>query len=319
MLSTRPFYNIRAVQAVLGARTLAITARGVVSAQWWRNGRGHLDEAEVWIVREGATPTYEAVTSGGAKEMWPMWSADGKTLYYVSDRTGAQNIWTRGVGSGAVPRQVTSFAKGRVLWPSMSADGRLIAFEHDFDVWTLDTTTNQAAKVAITRRGAPAGAGVEHLTLTENISTLALSPDGRKVAFIVRGEVFAASAKDGGDATRISRTAESEFHLAWSPDSRKLVYASDREGTAHLFQYDFAVGTETRLTNGTDADHSPVFSSDGKLLLFVRGDSESECSTRARGRTGSSREASSTVLRSRPRRHLPGLRTTAGWPISRRA
>jgi len=255
-------------------RTLAITARGVVSAQWWRNGRSHLDEAEVWIVREGATPTYEAVTSGGAKEMWPMWSADGKTLYYVSDRSGAQNIWTRGVGSGAVPRQVTSFAKGRVLWPSMSADGRLIAFEHDFDVWTLDTTTNQATKVPITRRGAPAGAGVEHMTLTEDISALALSPDGRKVAFIVRGEVFAASAKDGGDATRISRTPENEFHLVWSPDSRRLVYASDREGTAHLFQYDFAAGTETRLTNGTDADHSPVFSSDGKLLLYVRGDSE---------------------------------------------
>ena len=254
--------------------TLAITARGVVSAQWWRNGRSHLDEAEVWIVREGATPKYEAVTSGGAKEMWPMWSADGKTLYYVSDRSGAQNIWTRGVGSGAASRQVTAFAKGRVLWPSMSADGRLIAFEHDFDVWTLDTTTNQAAKVAIARRGAPAGAGVEHMTLTEDISALALSPDGRKVAFIVRGEVFAASAKDGGDATRISRTPENEFHLVWSPDSRRLVYASDREGTAHLFQYDFAVGTETRLTNGTDADHSPVFSSDGKLLLFVRGDSE---------------------------------------------
>jgi Tol biopolymer transport system component/C-terminal processing protease CtpA/Prc len=252
---------------------LAITARATASAQWWRNGRSHLDEAEVWIVREGATPKYEAVTPGGAKEMWPMWSADGKTLYYVSDRSGAQNIWMRTIGA-ASSRQVTTFGKGRVLWPSISTDGRLIVFEHDFDIWTLDTMTSQAAKVAIARRGAPAGVGVEHLTLTEDIATLALSPDGRKVAFIVRGEVFAAPAKDGGDATRISRTPENEFHLAWSPDSRKLVYASDRDGTAHLFQYDFGSGTETRLTAGSDADHSPVFSSDGKLLLFVSGDSE---------------------------------------------
>ena len=81
--------------------TLAITARASASAQWWRNGRSHLDEAEVWIVKGGATPAYEAVTSGGAKEMWPMWSADGRTLFYVSDRSGAQNIWTKGVGAGA--------------------------------------------------------------------------------------------------------------------------------------------------------------------------------------------------------------------------
>jgi Tol biopolymer transport system component len=161
-----------------------------------------------------------------------------------------------------------------VLWPSISADGRLIAFEHDFDVWTLDTATNRASKVAITRRGAPAAAGVEHLALTEDISAFALSPDGRKIAFIVRGEVFAASAKDGGDAARISRSPESEFHLTWSPDGRRLVYASDRDGIGHLFQYDFAAGTETRLTRATDVDHSPVFSSDGKLLLFNRGDNE---------------------------------------------
>src|SRR5688572_25532365 len=74
---------------------LAITARATASGQWWRNGRSHLDEAEIWIVRDGAPPQYEAITNGGAKEMWPMWSSDGKSLFYVSDRGGAQNVWTR--------------------------------------------------------------------------------------------------------------------------------------------------------------------------------------------------------------------------------
>jgi len=67
-------------------RAIAITARATASAQWWRNGRSHLDEAEVWIARDGDTPSYEPVTSGGAKEMWPMWSADGKSVFYVSGR-----------------------------------------------------------------------------------------------------------------------------------------------------------------------------------------------------------------------------------------
>jgi Tol biopolymer transport system component/C-terminal processing protease CtpA/Prc len=254
---------------------LAITARATASGQWWRNGRSHLDEAEVWVVRAGsASPQYHAVTNGGAKEMWPMWAADGKALYYVSDRSGVQNIWAKAVDAGSQPRQVTTFKSGRVLWPSISHDGKLIAFEHDFEVWTLDTGTNQASRVPISRRGAPASIGIEHVTLSEGIAGLALSPDGKKVAFAVRGEVFAASAKDGGDAVRISRTPASESHPAWSPDSRKIVYSSDRDGTGRLFLYDFANAAETRLTSGNDFDHSPRFSPDGKLLSFVRGDTE---------------------------------------------
>lgn len=253
---------------------IAITARATASGQWWRNGRSHLDEAEVWVARDGAVPSYQAVTTGGAKEMWPMWSADGNSVYYVSDRSGAQNLWSRPVAGTAAPRQLTTFSRGRVLWPSISADGRLIAFEHDFEIWTLDPATNGAGRVTITRRGAPAATGVEHLTLTDGFTDLALSPDGKKVAIVVRGEVFAASAKDGGDATRLTRTADSEAYLAWSPDSRKLVYASDRDGASRLYLYDFTLTTETPLTGGVDSDHSPRFSPDGKTVAFVRGDAE---------------------------------------------
>jgi tricorn protease len=254
--------------------TLAISARATTSAQWWRNGRSHLDEAEVWLVHDGPVPKYEPVTNGGAKELWPMFSADGKSLYYVSDRATAQNLWVKAIGTTTPARQLTIFPNGRVIWPTISNDGRLIAFEHDFEVWTFDTTTNRTAKVAITRRGAPAGPNIEHLTLTEDVSDLALSPDGKKVAFIVHGEVFAASAKDGGDAARISRTPEAESQLVWSPDSRKLVYSSDRDAIGHLYLYDFTTESEARLTNGNDTDHSPRFSPDGKSLAFVRGDSE---------------------------------------------
>src|SRR5487761_160416 len=93
-------------------KTVAITARGIVSEQWWRKGHSHLDESEIWLVRDGATPKYEAVTDGSAKDLWPMWSADGRELYYVSDRSGGQNIWAQ--APGGKPRQVTQFKTGRV-------------------------------------------------------------------------------------------------------------------------------------------------------------------------------------------------------------
>ena len=254
-------------------KTLAFTARGNSFSQWWRKGHSHLDEAEIWLRHEGPNANdakYEQVTEGGAKQMWPMWSGDGRTIYFVSDRGGAQNLWAKAVGGNAPAKQITKFKDGRVLWPTISYDGRLIVFERNFGVWKLDTATGVAAEVPITRRGAPIGPAVEHLTLTNGFDELALAPDGKKVAFVVRGEIFAAASKDGGDAVRVTRSAAGETHLNWSPDSKRLAYVSERDGTPHLFIYDFTANAETQLTNGAGADAVPRFAPDGKAIAFVR-------------------------------------------------
>lgn len=266
--------------------TVAFTARGIASAQWWRKGSSHIDQSEVWLVREGAgsssssggggssggapQPVYENVTAGGAREMWPMWGADGQSLFYVSDRGGAQNIWTRTLAGQ--PRQVTRFTTGRVLWPSVSLDGRTIVFERDFKIWRLDTSNGEASEVRIVRRGAAAGLSNERQRLTggEQIQELALAPDGKKIAFVWRGEVFAASATEASDAMRVTATPAGESQIAWAPDSRRLVYVSDRAGVSQLFLYDFGNNTERQLTSaaGGGSDATPRFSPDGKLIAF---------------------------------------------------
>jgi Tol biopolymer transport system component/C-terminal processing protease CtpA/Prc len=258
--------------------TIAITARGMPFAQWWRNGHSHLDESEIWLVHDvapgsAATPRYEPVTSGGAKSGWPMWSPDGATIYFMSDGSGSENLWSR-AASGGEPRQLTRFASGRLLWPAISADGQAITFERDFGVWTYDVASGQAHQVNVALRGAPAGPGTEHLTLTNGIQQLALSPDAKKVAFVVHGEVFAASAKDGGDAARVTETPGAEEQIAWAPDSRRLAYASDRDGAWHIWLYDFGTRTEKQLTHGRENDITPRWSPDGKQLAFERGGRE---------------------------------------------
>lgn len=252
--------------------TLAFTARGVMSSQWWRKGRSHLDESEIWLLHDGAEPRYERVTDSGAKSAWPMWSRDGRALYFMSDRSGAENVWMQPLGG--TPRQLTKFTDGRVLWPSIAYDGSAIAFERDMGIWLLDPATGAAHELRVALRGAPAGPGIEHLALTRQLRELGLSPDGKKVAFVVHGEVFAASAKDGGDAARVTSTPASESQAVWSPDSRRLAYVSDRDGASHIYIYDFAKREETRLTSDSASDVTPRWSPDGNRIAFLRGSRE---------------------------------------------
>jgi Tol biopolymer transport system component/C-terminal processing protease CtpA/Prc len=256
--------------------TLAFSARGISAAQWWRKGSSHLDQTEIWTckigTKKGDKPTYERLTEGGAKEVWPMWSADGQTLYYVSDRGGKQNLWSKPLRGQ--PTMLTSFKDGRVIWPAISHDGKSIVFERDFQIWKYDVVSKQASPVAIQLRGAAAGLSVDHLRSTSQFRDLVVSPDGKKVAFTSHGEVFAASAKDGGDAVRVSNSPAVESQLAWTQNSRALIYVSTRGGTANLFRYDFATRDETQLTDDKLDDSAPVVSPDGQSVAFVRNGQE---------------------------------------------
>jgi tricorn protease len=312
--------------------SLAFTARGVVSGQWWRYGHSHLDESEIWLLRgqDSEKPIYERVSAGGdAKEAWPMWSSDGRRLYYVSDRAdgklqttreGAQNLWRVSVGHDDYTR-LTNFHEGRVLWPNISYDGREIVFEHNFRIWKVETENGRASEVPITLRGAPSGPAIEHVRMSDQIEELQLSPDGKKVAFVVRGEVFAASATDGGDAARITFSPADESQIAWSPDSRKLVYVSDRDGTPHLFIYDFGTNAETQLTRDAADDSVPRFSPDGKLLAFQRGMKELrvlEMSTRQERVVATDALERPPIIPDRPFVWSPDSRWIAYMPVGER-
>ena len=126
------------------------------------------------------------------------------------------------------PRQVTRFTDGRVLWPSITATARRSCSSATSGSGQLDTASGKAREVPITRCGAPAGPAVEHLRLTNQFQDLALSPDGKKIAFVAHGEIFAASAKDGGDAARVTTTAGARVAgRCGRPTAGSCVYSSD--------------------------------------------------------------------------------------------
>jgi tricorn protease len=247
--------------------TLAFAARGNGDQQWWRHGHSHLDESEIWLRKEGSPASYERVVDLNGRNVWPMWMPDGRTLYFMSDRGGAQNLWS--LPMGAKPKQVTKFTDGRVLWPSIGYDGKAIVFEHDFKIWQLDTKNGEAYALPITLVGSAAGPGVTHQTLN-TFTDMTLSPDARKIALVAHGELFAASARDGGNAIRVTTTPGPESQVTWAPDSSRVAYLSQREAVNHLFLYDFTKRAETQLTRDAAPDQGPRFSPDGKSIAFVR-------------------------------------------------
>ncbi len=249
-------------------QTLALMAKGNSGVQWWRNGHSHIDQAELWLKPIAAGGPYRRLLGPDAKHLWPMWSPDGATIFYMSDASGSENLWKLAVAGGQ-PTQITHFSNGRLLFPSIAKDGSSIVFERDFGIWKLDLKSGQAAQVSITLRGAPASAGDRRLVDT-TFQQMSLSPDGKKVALVAHGEVFAVSAKDGGPAERVTTAGGIQSDLFWSPDSRRVAYVAQRGLSSHIMTYDFGPRRERALTTGAVYDVAPSWSPDGKMLAYIR-------------------------------------------------
>ncbi len=248
-------------------KSIVLVAKGISSSQWWRKGHAHIDETELWL-KPIASADYRLLISADAKHAWPMFSPDGKQLFFMSDKSGAENIWSANATTGDA-KQITHFTNGRALWPTLSYNGKTILFERNFSIWSLNIANGKAEPVNITLRGVPSTPGITHERLA-SWSNLALSPDGKKIAVDAHGEVFAASAKDGGEPQRLTTTDSAETDPQWSPDSTKLLYLSERDGGSSLYEYDFTTNSERALTHSADIDTSPTWSPDGRLIAYLR-------------------------------------------------
>ncbi len=257
-------------------KEIALVAKGISSSQWWRNGHSHIDESEVWLKPVAQSGAYRKLLSADAKHAWPMWSADGSKLYFMSDASGAENIWEAPVATPASAKEVTHFKEGRVLWPSIGAGGKEIVFERGFSIWKLNVGSGKAEKVAIELRGSSDSPAVAHLNET-NFRSMALSPDGKKLAVIAHGALFAASAKDGGEGLRLHALPGSvaEGNPTWSPDSMSIVYSAEHMDGSHSLEiYEFKGGDELgkakALTTAVGDVPRAEWSPDGKSIAYVQ-------------------------------------------------
>ena len=108
-----------------------------------------------------------------------------------------------------------------------------------------------------------------------------VSPDGKEIAFIARGEVFVTSA-DGSFTKRITNTPEQERFVKFTADGKSVVYASERDGKWSIYSTSkvrdeepfFFASTllkEEALVSTNEDNYLPEFSPDGKKLAYIAG------------------------------------------------
>ena len=96
----------------------------------------------------------------------------------------------------------------------------------------------------------------------------AISPDGRKIAFCYKGDIFVVDSQ-GGRAEQLTTHAAYDGHPVWSPDGRTIAFASGRDKGMDLFTVPATGGTPTRLTHLSGSAVTPeCFTPDGSSILF---------------------------------------------------
>uniref|UniRef100_A0AB33IWJ1 Tricorn protease homolog n=1 Tax=Prevotella sp. GTC17254 TaxID=3236794 RepID=A0AB33IWJ1_9BACT len=93
-----------------------------------------------------------------------------------------------------------------------------------------------------------------------------ISPNGQTIAFSYKGDIFTVPVT-GGNARQITTNAAYDSYPVWSPDGRKIAFASSREGSLDVYVVNENGGVPTRLTYNS-GDEIPMAFSDGMHVLF---------------------------------------------------
>jgi tricorn protease len=165
---------------------------------------------------------------------------------YVSDRgTGAMNLHRAKLGAGVDSgKRLTDFTADDIHGLAVSADGKTAVFGVLGDLWRIDLTKEGAKADKLAFTAADDGQlDREFKQVGRSVGDVALSPDGKTMAFVADGDVFVRATEDKSPTRRVTEGEARERDLCWSADGLTLYFASDRDGSDSIYG---ATVTETR-------------------------------------------------------------------------
>jgi Tol biopolymer transport system component/imidazolonepropionase-like amidohydrolase len=237
-----------------------------VSSDAAERSAGHDSSPGLWAV--GSAGRERRIATNVKDEGLPSaatWDPTGRTLAYVA---GSR------LYAGGRPIPALDVFPFKPQWLSPSD----VVYTANGHIWRLDL-----AEGGIDTRAVPFSAKVTLQRSTYTIAHRALepadpqkvtgvvnpvvSPDGRAIAFIAMGDLWVLPA--GEPPVQITNDSAMEIDPAWSPDSSRIAFASDRGGHMDLWVHDLAGNGSQRLTESHGAVSGPAWSPDGNHIAFV--------------------------------------------------
>lgn len=174
---------------------------------------------------------YTELTDYIGKDTWPMVDKSGN-IYYVSDEYNQESNVVKYV-KGGKPQQLTTFDKS-IQYPSIAADGSSMVFLREYQINVLDLRTGKTSVPEISV--ASGGVTVKRSFADQKPSYASISPDGKKFALVIRGELYVADAKCEY-LTKLSTPANERVNEAeWSKDNKTIYYTRTNKGYINLYK-----------------------------------------------------------------------------------
>ena len=243
----------------------------------WRKHHTSSVTRDIWLY-DGKSGKHTNLTNIGGEDRDPSLSPDGKTVFFLSERKGGtMNVYSMDVNAPQNIQSVTSFKTHPVRFLSVANNG-LLCYAYDGEIYTQAQGGKPSkVKIDITRDDSEQVADLK----VAGARSATVSPDGKQIAFIYRGEVFVTST-DYATTKQITNTPAAEQGLSFSPDNRSLAYSTERNGNWELVIATIAREEDPNFPNATLVKEEiilpsskiersyPQFSPDGKELAFIQ-------------------------------------------------
>jgi tricorn protease len=241
----------------------------------WRKHHTSAVTRDIWVY-DMPSKAYTRVSTFKGEDREPVWGG-GDSFYYLSERNGNQNLFKSSLSNPATVSQLTTLDKNPVRNLSRANDGTM-AFTYTGDIYTMKEG-QQPQKLNISLSADFAGDKIATMPVRGEASEMAVSADGKQVAFVYRGDIFITSV-DGATTKRITNTPFQERMVEFSPNGRSLLYSVEHEGSWDIEQVTIANKSEPYFFAATVLKTEPViatekdefqgsYSPDGKKIAYL--------------------------------------------------
>lgn len=242
----------------------------------WRKHQVSAIARDIWVYNL-ASGQFQQLTDFPGEDRNPHFSADGKQVYFLREAGGAFNLFKIATANPSAATQLTSYKNHPARFLTIAANG-LMCYSYNGEIYTLGDG-QQPKKVAITIIADAQARQDRVLSVNSGANQMAVSPNGKEIAFIKRGDVFVTSV-ESSKTKQITHTPEQERSVSFHPEGKTLLYASERNQSWNLYESKIARDQEKYFFNATlieetsllvsdEETFQPYYSPEGEEVAFL--------------------------------------------------